>query len=198
MPFSSFPTDYFMLPDVSFVVPDLKHDMHTPDGTIQDADLWLEQNFSDYADWAMANNGLLIITWDTDDGTEGNRIPTLLLGGNVFPGVYSEPITHFSLFRTLEVMYGLDSLVSVASEATDVPESIQDIWVQYFDSLYEPCLGDVRPDDTCQQIKGVVQQTDSQFARELICIRNPRASSSEPLDCSKAPKWTGPKPPGCK
>jgi len=143
----------------------------------------------------MANNGLLIITWDTDDGTEGNQIPTLFLGGNVYSGVYSEPIVHSSVFRTLEVMFGLDDLAA-EPEVTDVPEFIQDIWVKYFEGLYEPCLGDVRPDDVCPQIKGVVQQTDSQFASELICIRNPR--SSEPLDCSKAPRWTGPKPPGCK
>ena len=59
---------------LSFVIPNLKDDMH--DGTITQADTWLNKNLSAYATWAQANNSLLIVTWDEDDYTESNQIPT--------------------------------------------------------------------------------------------------------------------------
>ena len=62
VPFSAFNnrTDYASLPTVSFVIPNLDNDMH--DGTIAQADTWLFDNLSHYANWAVANNSLLIIT----------------------------------------------------------------------------------------------------------------------------------------
>ena len=68
LPFSSFPShpsEFTSLPTVSFVIPDLDNDMH--DGTIQQADTWLQTNLSAYQDWSQANNSLLIVTWDEDD-----------------------------------------------------------------------------------------------------------------------------------
>src|SRR4051812_21353547 len=41
-PFASFPADFSQLPTVAFVVPDQDHDMH--DGTVAQADAWLEAN----------------------------------------------------------------------------------------------------------------------------------------------------------
>ena len=38
-PLTSFPTDYSTLPAVSFVIPNLDHDMH--DGTIAQGDTWI-------------------------------------------------------------------------------------------------------------------------------------------------------------
>jgi hypothetical protein len=45
---------------------------------------------------------LLIITWDEDDGSAGNRIPTIFVGQQVRPGRYSRHITHYSVLRTIE------------------------------------------------------------------------------------------------
>ena len=105
LPFSYFPSDYTTLPIVSFVIPNLNNDMH--DGTIQQGDTWLQQHLSGYVQWAMTHNSVLIMTFDEDDSSQGNRIATIFVGQMVVPGQYSESINHFNLLRTLEDMYNL-------------------------------------------------------------------------------------------
>ncbi|PWI41647.1 alkaline phosphatase family protein [Streptomyces sp. ICBB 8177] len=121
VPFSSFPTDYSTLPTLSFVIPNLDDDMH--DGTINQADTWLNKNLSAYATWAKANNSLLIVTWDEDDYTEDNQIPTIIVGDHVKTGHYSEDVDHYDLLATLEQLYGLEP-VGQSADATP----ITDIW----------------------------------------------------------------------
>jgi len=104
-PFSAFPKNYADLPTVSWVIPNLLDDMHN--GTIQQADSWLQTNLSGYVEWAQTNNSLLIVTWDEDDDRSGNRIPTIFVGPMVKPGQYSNPITHLNVLRTLDALYGL-------------------------------------------------------------------------------------------
>ncbi|HLJ97353.1 MAG TPA: alkaline phosphatase family protein [Gemmataceae bacterium] len=104
-PFSDFPSDYSKLPTVSFVVPNEQNDMHS--NTVPRADTWLHDNLDGYVQWAKSNNSLLIVTFDEDDGSQGNRIPTLFIGPMVNPGQYADSIDHYSLLRTLEDMYGL-------------------------------------------------------------------------------------------
>jgi phospholipase C len=103
--FAEFPADFSTLPAVSVVVPNLLDDMH--DGTIAEADTWLQDNMDAYAQWAKANNSLLIVTWDENNDAAGNQIPTLIVGGNVIPGTYSENINHYNVLRTVEDFYGL-------------------------------------------------------------------------------------------
>lgn len=57
LPFEAFPGSLDELPTVSLVVPDLDHDMH--DGSIEEADRWLEQNLSRYTQWAYTHNSLV-------------------------------------------------------------------------------------------------------------------------------------------
>lgn len=123
MPFSAFPapSNYAGLPTVSLVIPNVDNDMH--DGSIARGDQWLQQNLSAYAEWAKANDSLLILTWDEDDNTEHNRIPTIFYGANVRPGTYGEPISHYNVLSTCEQMYGLPKL----GLATRAP-AITDIW----------------------------------------------------------------------
>jgi acid phosphatase len=126
LPFSAFPApgnpqNYASLPTVAFVTPNLDNDMH--DGSIAQGDTWLYQHLSQYAEWAKANNSLLILTWDEDDNTSRNQIPTVIYGANVRPGSYSEPISHYNVLSTLEQMYGLPKL----GYATRAP-AITDIW----------------------------------------------------------------------
>ncbi|HEV2333030.1 MAG TPA: alkaline phosphatase family protein, partial [Gammaproteobacteria bacterium] len=52
-------------------------------------------------------HGLLIVTWDEDDGTQNNQIPTLIVGQDVKPGRYDQKIDHYSVLRTLMDMYHL-------------------------------------------------------------------------------------------
>lgn len=115
------PGDPARLPAVSFVIPNLRHDMH--DGSVRQGDDWLRAHLSGYADWARTHNSLLIVTWDEDDGTANNHIPTLITGARVRQGGYGELVDHYRLLRTLEAMYGLPAL---GTSARRTP--ITDIW----------------------------------------------------------------------
>lgn len=119
--FSEFPGDFGTLPAVSFVIPNLDHDMH--DGSIGDGDGWLRQHLGAYAAWCMEGNNLLIVTFDEDDGGAGNRIATVFFGGKVMPGRYGQRIDHYRVLRTLEAMHALPPLGHSAEEAP-----IGDIW----------------------------------------------------------------------
>ena len=106
VPFSAFPMgNYANLPTVSFVIPNNDNNMH--DGSIAQGDAWLNRQLSGYANWAVANNSLLIVTWDEDDNGSRNQIPTVIYGAHVQPGTYNEQISHYNVLSTLEQMYGL-------------------------------------------------------------------------------------------
>lgn len=104
-PLANFPSDYTKLPAVSFVIPDLNHDMH--DGTIKEADQWLKNHLDSYVQWAIKHNSLLIVTWDEDNETQNNNIPTFFVGSMVKPGQYDGNYNHYNLLRTIEDIYGL-------------------------------------------------------------------------------------------
>jgi acid phosphatase len=120
-PFTSFPTNFAKLPTVAWVIPNLDDDMH--DGTIQQADSWLQTNLMAYATWAKHNNSLLIVQWDEDQGTSTNHIATIFVGPMVKPGKYSETINHYNILRTIEDMYGLAHLGGSAGA-----KAITDVW----------------------------------------------------------------------
>jgi phosphatidylinositol-3-phosphatase len=109
----------------------MDHDMHN--GALEDsvstADVWLRQNFDGYYQWAKAHNSLLIVTFDENDDKGGyrgltdpavspdhdqsrhdlqNRNATIFAGAHVKQN-YSAPagMTHVSILRTIEAMYGL-------------------------------------------------------------------------------------------
>ena len=120
-PFSQFPGDFSQLPTVAFVVPNLQNDMH--DGSVSAGDAWLHDNLDGYIQWARANNSLFILTWDEDDGSQSNQIPTLFVGAHVKTGTYSESINHYNVLRTIEDIYGLTPTRSAASTP-----AIADVW----------------------------------------------------------------------
>jgi len=74
---------------------------------VSTGDAWLKANLGAYADWAPDHNSLLIVTFDEDDFTDANVIPTTILGAGVKPGPSTQHIDHFSMLRTLQDMYGL-------------------------------------------------------------------------------------------
>jgi phosphatidylinositol-3-phosphatase len=120
-PFSAFPRDLTALPTLSFVVPNLDNDMH--DGAIAQADQWLHRRLGGYITWAKTHNSLLALTWDEDDGSQDNRIPTLITGAHVNAGRYSERLTHYRLLSTLEFRLGLPP---IGASAQTTP--VRDIW----------------------------------------------------------------------
>jgi acid phosphatase len=121
LPFSSFPAAAFApLSSVSFVIPDLCHDMH--DCSVAAGDAWLRGNIGPYADWAMRHDSLLILTWDEDDGSQANHIATIFAGQMVRPGRYAEPITHYTVLATIEAAYMLprDARAAAAAPITNI------------------------------------------------------------------------------
>ena len=98
------------LPNLSFVVPNNCHNSHndtTPGCGVTDADAWLAANIPPILD-ELGPNGLLILTWDEDDGTAGNRILTSVIGPQVIPGsTYAPLATHYAVTRLICDVLGL-------------------------------------------------------------------------------------------
>ncbi len=115
-PFTAFPTDFSQLPTISFVVPNQQNDMH--DGTVAQGDAWLRNNLDAYVQWAQKNNSLLIVTFDENDFSPGNRISTFFVGPMVKSGFTdAQPVNHFNVLRTLEDIYGLPTAGASAAAA---------------------------------------------------------------------------------
>jgi hypothetical protein len=104
-PFSNFPTDFNLLPTVSYVIPDSQYSMH--DGTILQGDSWLKNNMDAYITWAKTHNSLFILTFDEGRTDSDNRIVTIISGQNVVAGRYNEKLNHYNLLRTIEDIYGI-------------------------------------------------------------------------------------------
>jgi len=133
-PFKAFPRagNYDSLPTVSYVMPNLDHDMHNNycgappcAATIARADDWMYNNLGDLQKWAMAHNTLFILIYDEDDDYHGNNIPVILLGPMVKGGKYDERVTPLNLLHTIESMYGLGHAGYSATST-----SISDCWVK--------------------------------------------------------------------
>jgi acid phosphatase len=127
LPMTAFPKDFTKLPVVSFVIPDMDHDMHNigapgDAAAVQRGDQWLKENLAAYAQWAKTHNSLLIITFDEDDFKTVNHIPTIFTGGVVKPGKYPEKINHYSVLHTIESMYGIEPADTTRAEVID------DVW----------------------------------------------------------------------
>ncbi len=124
-PFSAFPKGNFgALPTVCLVIPDLRNDMH--DGTVGEADTWLRNNIEPFAAWAPAHDSLLIVTFDEGEGSHDpatDPIATVLVGSHLKPGTMDTPVTHYSVLRLIEDIYGLPYLGQDRSAAV-----IDGIW----------------------------------------------------------------------
>jgi acid phosphatase len=122
-PMAALPANFADLPTVSILVPNMCNDMH--DCPVAQGNTWAREHLSGYLDWAQTHNSLLIVTFDEDDGSAANHIPTVLLGPMVRPGDTATRIDHYTLLRTLEDMYELTPL---ANAATTPP--ITGVWTQ--------------------------------------------------------------------
>jgi phosphatidylinositol-3-phosphatase len=120
-PFAAFPRNFAALPTVAFVVPDMCNDMH--DCSVGTGDRWARRHLDPYLRWADAHNSLLIVTFDEDNGSSGNRIFTVIAGAGVRSGGYGERVDHYRVLRTIEHWYGLPALGAAAARAP-----ITDIW----------------------------------------------------------------------
>jgi phosphatidylinositol-3-phosphatase len=106
-------------PDVSarftFIPPNLCHDTHNCG--VGTGDRFLSSLLTDIASGAeyRAGKTAVFITYDEDDGSHSNRIPTLVISPYTRPGTRSSKrFTHYSLLRTTEDMLGLKRLGAAA------------------------------------------------------------------------------------
>ncbi len=118
------------LPNYMFIMPDICNSAH--DCSLKVADAWL-------GDWVnrlmsnpeMAQNGLLVITWDEGQGdhtccglpTGGGRVATLLISSKAQPGFEdTTPYTHYSLLKTILTAWNLPDLGHTANSQTALIE----------------------------------------------------------------------------
>jgi hypothetical protein len=158
-PFASFPTDFSLLPTVAIVVPNEQNNMH--DGSVQQGDAWLGSNLGGYVQWAKNHNSLLIVTFDENDGSPGNHIPTIFVGPMVKPGfAESQPVNHFNVLRTIEDLFGLPSAGASAGAAP-----ITTIW-----DLTAPTVVSVTPNSN---IPGLAGAQRSRIASLVVAFDRP-------------------------
>jgi acid phosphatase len=109
------------LPAFSFVVPNMCNDMH--DCAADSGDAWLAKNLPAMIE-AVGPRGLVILTWDEDDKSSSNHILTVFAGQQVKSNyVSSQPMTHYTVVRTICDALGLETFANASSAA---PPS--DVW----------------------------------------------------------------------
>jgi phospholipase C len=109
------------LPSFAFVTPNLCNDMH--DCSIGTGDAWLQS-------WVpkiiaspsyQAGNTAIFITWDEDDGSQGNHVATIVVSPSTPLGTQSgAAFDHYSLLRTTEEMLGVSSYLANAASAASM------------------------------------------------------------------------------
>jgi phosphatidylinositol-3-phosphatase len=108
-----------------FVTPDLCHDMHDAceDGVKRETsgDTWLRENLPPLLDYVDRNDGLVFLVWDEGSLSDG-VLPFYAFGPSVKAGgVADGTVTHRSLLRSVETMFGLPLLPTVRN-ANDLSE----------------------------------------------------------------------------
>ena len=109
------------LPDFSFVTPNLNDDAH--DGSLGQADAWLQSNIAPLLSAPQfQNGGLLIVVFDeaedTDSSHGGGRVAMVMAGPNVKTGFQSSVLyQHENLLKTIANYMGIDSNIGSAGSA---------------------------------------------------------------------------------
>jgi phosphatidylinositol-3-phosphatase len=109
-PLSAF--DAQQLPDFSFVVPNLCHDMH--DCSVATGDRWLGRFVQPLL--SLPDTVVFVVF---DEGVQGNLVAALVLGEDVRPyAVSKQRVDHYTLLHTIEEMWGLPPLGAAAKAGT--------------------------------------------------------------------------------
>ncbi len=112
-------------PDLSarftFVTPNVIHDMH--DGTVADGDTWLSTFIPKVLASAeyTAGRAAVFLTWDEDDSSSENHIPTLVIAPSVRAGTrVTDRLDHYAMLRATQEMLGVTPLLGAAAGAADM------------------------------------------------------------------------------
>jgi phosphatidylinositol-3-phosphatase len=102
--FADFPTDYNQLENVVGISPNMVNDMH--DGTINQADTWLEKYLAPLVDWCTTHNSVFVIYFDESESKNDNRIPVIAVGQQVKEAYRSDTrYDHYSWTKTISAMF---------------------------------------------------------------------------------------------
>ncbi len=131
VPFTEFATDLASgtLPQFSFITPNLQHDAH--DGTLAQADSWLQTNIAPLLTKPMfqaGGSGLLIIVFDegTDNTNGGGQVAWVAIGPKVKSGYRSVTFyQHQSTLRLILKGLGATTFPGAAATAPDMTEFFQ-------------------------------------------------------------------------
>jgi len=128
VPFSQFPADLAnnKLPQYAFIAPNLNNDAH--DGTLAQADSWLQSNIAPLiSSPTFQNDGLLIITFDEAEITDldhgGGHVATVIISSKAKANFQSKNLyQHQSTLRLILSASGVDSFPGLAAAAPDMTE----------------------------------------------------------------------------
>jgi len=128
VPFSQFAADLASgsLPNFSYIVPDALDDAH--DGSLAQADAWLQQNLAPLlSSTQFQNDGLLIITFDEADGRDsthgGGHIATIVVSPKAKRQFQSQTFfQHESTLRLILSSLGISSFPGASASAPDMGE----------------------------------------------------------------------------
>ena len=114
-------------PNFAFISPNLCNDMH--DCSVSTGDTWLKNHLP-----AILNSPactvqtcLLALTWDEDDGNQGNHVLTIFAGSGAKTGgaTSAASYTHYSLLRTVENIFGLPTQTSNDAGASPMTDMLR-------------------------------------------------------------------------
>ncbi len=137
LPFRRFRADLAAgrLPTVVFVMPDLRHEMHS--GSVRVADAWLRRLVGELrAGPVWRQDSRLVVTFDESDRSDvrsccgglgrGGRVATIVAGPRVPAGRDPTPYTHYSLLRSIEAAFGLPFLGHAGGPAARTIPAVAD------------------------------------------------------------------------
>ena len=111
-------------PNYAFITPNSCNDMH--DCPVATGDTWLSQAVPAIlgSPAFTQQHSLLVIVWDEDDGSQGNKVAFVATGYGVKTGFTSNVgYNHYSLLKTVEASWGLSTMTTndaAASAMSDI------------------------------------------------------------------------------
>ena len=117
---------YDLAGNYNYVTPNLNDDAH--DGSLAQADAWLQQSIAPvFSSSQFQNGGLLIVVFDEADDSDsahgGGRIAMVMAGSNVKSAFQSSTLyQHQNLLKTITTYMGVDGNIGAAASAASMDE----------------------------------------------------------------------------